>query len=57
MICTDCTEGNHCGKPVKAADRPPGGCACQHRHPGAWKGVTEPWSLILTEEKPEEPEE
>jgi hypothetical protein len=42
MICTECTKGNHCGKPVKAADRPPGGCACQHRHPGAWKGVKAP---------------
>lgn len=42
MICKGCTEGKHCGKPGKAS----ASCPCQHRRPGAWKGVR-------TEEKKE----
>jgi hypothetical protein len=35
MICKPCTKGDHCGKPGERTTQ----CTCQHRHPGAWKGV------------------
>lgn len=38
MICKPCTEGKHCGQPGKVGERT-GDCPCQHRPPGAWKGV------------------
>lgn len=38
MICDPCKAGDHCGRPGPVGLRS-GSCGCQHRPPGAWKGV------------------
>lgn len=37
MICPGCARGEHCGSPKEHTPQ----CTCQHRRPGAWKGVKE----------------
>lgn len=38
MICDPCKAGDHCERPGPVGLRS-GSCGCQHRPPGAWKGV------------------
>lgn len=37
MVCEPCTRGEHCGQPKERTPQ----CTCQHRNPGAWRGVKE----------------